>query len=194
RLGELLEVPHISTGDMLRGEVAHNTELGRRAQEHMNAGQLVPDELVIEIVGRRLDEPDARGGWILDGFPRNVNQARALDRLLGDSAPEAVLTLEVPDHEVFVRIAGRRTCPRGHVYNLTRNPPRKPGVCDIDGEPLRQREDASEEVVKERLESYKQETTPALDFYDRKGVLVRIDGTGEPDQVYERVLAKLKRA
>jgi adenylate kinase len=192
RLGDRLGVPHISTGDILRAEVAHNSALGRRAQEHMNAGRLVPDELVSEITRNRLAEPDSIGGWILDGFPRDLGQAQALDEQLGDSGPQAVVVLEVPEEEVFARIAGRRTCPQGHVYHVTRNPPRKPGVCDVDGEPLSQREDASEEVIRERLVSYKKETTPALDFYERKGVLLPLDGTGEPDDVFERVVSKLE--
>jgi adenylate kinase len=192
RLGERLGVPHISTGDILRAEVAHNSELGRRAQEHMNAGRLVPDELVTEITRNRLAEPDSSGGWILDGFPRALGQAQALDDQLEDAGPQAVIVLEVPEDEVFARIAGRRTCPRGHVYHVTRNPPRVPGVCDVDGEPLGQREDASEEVIRERLESYKKETSPVLDFYDRKDVLISLDGTGEPDEVFERVVATLE--
>jgi adenylate kinase len=189
RLADLLGAPHISTGDMLRREVANESALGRRAQVHMNAGRLVPDELVTEITTQRLTEPDAGDGWILDGFPRNLTQARALDDALAGAGPEAVIVLEVPDEEVFIRIAGRRTCPRGHVYNMTRNPPKRPGVCDIDGEPLTQREDASHEVVEERLAIYKRETTPLLDYYYDEGILHRVDGVGSPDEVYRRVKA-----
>ncbi|MGH2750611.1 MAG: adenylate kinase [Actinomycetota bacterium] len=194
RLGEHLSVPHISTGAMLRAEVAESSDLGRRAQGFMKDGRLVPDDLVTEMVLRRLAEPDAPDGWILDGFPRNLNQAQAMDRDLGDSRAEAVLVLEVPDEEVFVRIAGRRTCPNGHVYNLTKNPPRTPGVCDVDGEPLQQREDASEDVIRDRLQIYRRETVPVLEFYDRKGILHRLDGTGEPDEVYARVIDVLREA
>lgn len=193
RLGKHLGVPHISTGAMLRAEVAERSDLGRRAHSFMKDGRLVPDDLVTEITQRRLAEPDARAGWILDGFPRNLSQAQVMDRDLGDSGADTVLVLEVPDEEVFVRIAGRRTCPKGHVYNLTRNPPRTPGVCDIDGEPLQQREDASEEVIRDRLQIYRRETVPVLDFYDRKGMLHRLDGTGEPDEVYARVIDVLER-
>jgi len=191
RLAEHLGVPHISTGDMLRAEVANSSSLGSRAQSFMNSGELVPDEIVVEMTRRRLGEPDASGGWILDGFPREISQAQALDEQLGDSVPEAVVVLEVPDEEVYVRIAGRRTCPNGHVYNVKRSPPKTPGVCDIDGLSLQQREDASEEVVAERLAVYKRETTPVLDYYDNKRLLHRIDGTGEPDDIYERVLNEL---
>ena len=188
RVGE----PHISTGDMLRTEVANASVLGKRVHDHMNAGRLVPDELVTEITTRRLTEQDASGGWILDGFPRNLSQARALHDALEGAGPEAVIVLEVPDKEVFIRIAGRRTCPRGHVYNLTRSPPRMPGVCDIDGEPLRQREDASHHVVEDRLAIYKQRTTPVLDYYYDEGILHRVDGVGSPDEVYARALKVLE--
>jgi adenylate kinase len=184
-----MRVPHISTGDMLRREVASASALGRRAQEHMNAGRLVPDELVTEITTQRLSEPDAGEGWILDGFPRNLSQARVLHDALAGARTEAAIVLEVPDKEVFVRIAGRRTCPSGHVYNMTRNPPKRPGVCDIDGEPLTQRADASHEVVEERLAIYKRETTPLLDYYSDEGILHRVDGVGSPDEVYRRVKA-----
>jgi adenylate kinase len=192
RLADLMGVPHVSTGDMLRREVANASALGRRAQEHMNAGRLVPDELVTEITTRRLTEPDAGDGWILDGYPRNLAQARALHDALAGAGPEAVIVLDVPNEEVFIRIAGRRTCPRGHVYNTTRNPPKEPGVCDIDGEPLSQREDASHEVVEERLAIYKRETTPPLEYYNEEGILHRVDGVGSPDEVYKRVLEALE--
>jgi adenylate kinase len=192
RLADHIVVPHISTGDILRREVANASALGRRAQEHMNAGRLVPDELVTEITTQRLSEADAGDGWILDGFPRNLSQARALHDALAGAGPETVVVLEVPDKEVFIRIAGRRTCLRGHVYNMTRNPPKRPGVCDIDGEPLTQREDASHEVVEERLAIYKRETTPLLDYYYDEGILHRVDGVGSPDEVYKRVVKALE--
>ena len=177
---------------MLRAEVANSSALGSRAQTFMNSGELVPDEIVVEMTRRRLQEPDAREGWILDGFPRELSQAQALEEQLGSSGPEAVVVLEVPDEEVYVRIAGRRTCPNGHVYNIKRSPPKSTGVCDIDGLPLQQREDASEEVVAERLEIYKREIGPVLDHYANKGILHRVDGTGDPDEVYERALHELE--
>ena len=192
RLAEQLGVPHISTGQMLRAEVADESALGSRAQTFMNSGELVPDEIVVEMTKRRLGEPDATDGWILDGFPRELSQAQALEEQLGSSGPEAVVVLEVPDDEVFTRIAGRRTCPKGHVYNIKRSPPKSPGVCDIDGLPLQQRADASEKVVAERLAIYEQETKPVLDHYDNKGLLHGVDGTGDPDEIYERVLIELE--
>jgi adenylate kinase len=193
RLADHLGEPHISTGDMLRTEVANASALGRRVHDHMNAGRLVPDELVTEITTRRMAEPDAADGWILDGFPRNLTQARALHDALGGAGAEAVIVLEVPDEEVFIRIAGRLTCPRGHVYNLTRNPPKTPGFCDIDGEPLSQRDDAAHDVVEERLAIYKQATIPLLDYYFDEGILYRVDGVGTPDEVYGRALKVLAR-
>ncbi len=191
-LSEHLDVPHISTGDMLRAEVAGASALGERAQSFMNSGELVPDEIVVEMTRRRLEEPDATGGWILDGFPRELSQAKALEEQLGSAGPEAVVVLEVPDEEVYVRIAGRRTCSDGHVYNVKRSPPKSPGICDIDGLPLQQREDASEEVVAERLEIYERETVPVIGYYTNNGLLHRVDGTGEPDDIYERVLKELE--
>jgi len=190
-LAEHLGVPHISTGDILRAEVANASALGRRAHHYMTAGQLVPDELVTEISRRRLTAPDALDGWILDGFPRDLNQAESLAAALGRAGPEAVFALEVPDQEVIVRIAGRLTCPRGHVYNAEKDPPRRPGICDIDGEPLGRREDASPAVIEERMAIYKRETTPVLDYYERERLLHRVDGLGERDEIYERVLARL---
>lgn len=192
RLAGHLGVPHISTGDMLREEVTSESALGRRARDYMNAGRLVPDGLVTEVTTRRLTETDAGDGWILDGFPRNLTQARALDGALTGAGAEAVIVLEVPDKEVFIRIAGRLTCPRGHVYNLTRSPPKDPGICDVDGEPLSQREDASHHVVEERIGIYKRATTPVLDYYYNEGLLDRVDGMGAPDEVYERVLKVLE--
>jgi len=192
RLASRLGVPHISTGDMLRAEVDSSSVLGRHAHDYMNAGRLVPNELVTEITNRRLMEPDAVDGWILDGFPRNRTQARALDVALTGAGPEAVVVLEVPDKEVVIRISGRLTCPRGHVYNLTRNPPREPGICDVDGEQLHQREDAAHDVVLERIAIYKRATTPVFDYYYNEGLLYRVDGMGAPDEVYERVVKVLE--
>ena len=192
RLSEEIGVPHIATGDILRNEVSENTELGRRAKSFRDSGRLVPDELVTEVTLRRLARPDARDGWILDGFPRTLRQARDLDDDLKDVGVELVLGLEVPDAEVFVRITGRRTCPQGHVYHVDRNPPRAPGVCDVDGLPLEQREDDSEDVIRDRLEIYKRESEPLLDYYARQNLVRRIEGIGEPDEVYERIVAALK--
>ena len=193
KLAQELGVPHIATGDMLRREVSQDTELGRRAKEFMDSGRLVPDELITEITVQRLERPDARRGWILDGFPRTLRQAQDLDDHIDDGV-ELALVLEIPDDEVFSRIAGRRTCPKGHVYHVDENPPRSPGICDVDGLPLTQREDAADDVIRDRLDIYKRESSPLLDYYDAKGVLVRLDGTGPLEDVYERLTAALERA
>lgn len=189
RLARELGVPHVAVGDMLRREVAADTELGRRAQGFMDAGQLVPDDLVVGMAAARLSEPDAADGWILDGFPRNLGQAQALAERAQDRGLDLVLVLEVPDEEVFDRISGRRSCPRGHVYHVERNPPRIPGICDEDGEPLYQREDSAAEVIRRRLEIYKRETSPVLEFYERQGLLRRVSGLGTPEEVHARVAA-----
>jgi adenylate kinase len=192
KLAEAIQVPHIATGDMLRREVAEDTELGRRTKSFVDAGRLVPDELITAITLRRLGQADARNGWILDGFPRTLKQAKELDERLEGRGVGLVLVLEVPDDEVFTRIAGRRTCPKGHVYHVERNPPKIPGICDADGLPLEQREDAADDVVRDRLEIYKRESAPLLDYYDRRGIVRHLDGTGALDDVYERLLATVK--
>ncbi len=193
RLSDRLGVPHISTGDLLRREVAEGSTLGGRAKSFMDAGRLVPDDLVTDITLEQLTQPDAREGWILDGFPRNLGQAQDLDEKLKDADIDVVLVLEVPDDDVFARIAGRRSCPKGHVYHLERNPPRTPGICDIDGEPLEQREDASEEVIRARLEVYKREIAPVLEYFGRRDLVRPLDGTGGVDEVHARILAELER-
>jgi adenylate kinase len=192
RLSAEFNLPHIATGDMLRHEVEGATELGRRAKSFMDRGELVPDELVVELTVNRLRRPDAVDGWILDGFPRNIGQARGLDEELGAKGLELVIALDVPNEEIIDRISGRRVCPRGHVYHVTRNPPQRDNVCDEDGEPLSQREDDKEEVVRHRIEIYDQETPPLLVFYEGRGILRRVDGRGSPDEVYREIVAGLR--
>ena len=193
RLARDIGVPHIATGDMLRREVAEGTDLGRRAKRFMDAGLLVSDKVITEATLRRLTRPDARAGWILDGFPRTLRQAQVLDADQTGGGVDLVLVLEVPDGEVFDRIAGRRTCPRGHVFHLTRNPPATPGLCDVDGLPLTQREDAAEEIIRERLNIYGQQSAPVFEHYDKRGILRRIDGMGSVDEVYHRLLEALEK-
>jgi adenylate kinase len=188
-----LDVPAIATGDMLRHEVEEGTNLGRRAKSFMDRGELVPDELVVELAVSRLGRPDAASGWILDGFPRNVGQARGLDEELGDASVEVVIALDIPNQEIIDRISGRRVCPQGHVYHVTRDPPQQEGVCDEDGEPLTHRDDDNEAVARHRVEIYEEQTRPVLEFYDDRGLLRRVDGDGTPEDVYKRVIAVLKR-
>jgi adenylate kinase len=180
-------IPHVSTGDMLRKEVAAATDLGSRAKRIMDAGDLVPDDLVMTMVVQRLSQADVSRGWILDGFPRTLPQAQALDAALQPRGIDVVVALKVPRDEVIDRVVGRRSCPRGHIYHVTSNPPGRAGVCDVDGEPLFQRPDDTEQVVLDRLSVYERETAPLIDHYRRQGDLAEIDGTGAPGEVYERV-------
>ena len=185
RLAQELGIPHIASGDMFREEVAQGTELGRAAKRYLDAGEYVPDEVTIEMVSERLRRPDARRGFVLDGFPRTLAQAKALD---GRVDLDAVILLDVPEHEVVRRISGRRSCPEGHVYHLEDEPPEQPGRCDRDGQPLYQRDDDREEVVRNRLRVYRHQTEPVVDLYRDKGLLRRVDGLGDPDMVAKRVL------
>jgi len=191
RLASDLNVPRIATGDMLRSEVDEGTELGRRAKSFMDQGELVPDDVVVRLAVQRLARPDAADGWILDGFPRNLSQARGLDEELEGRGVDLVLALEVQMEEIIERISGRRVCSRGHVYHVKRDPPRRDGVCDQDDEPLFQREDDKEAVVRHRAEIYEVETRPLLELYEGRSLLRRVNGTGRPEEVYRRVVEML---
>jgi adenylate kinase len=190
RLCQRLGVPQVSTGDMLREARAAGTELGQRADGYMKHGQLVPDELVIDLVGERLQRSDAAPGFVLDGFPRTVNQAEALDRLLGRLGRELdhVILLEVPDALIVERISNRRVGETtGRIYNLKYDPP--PSVDrGLGGERLVQRDDDREDVVRKRLAAYAAQTAPLIAFYANKGLLRRVDGVGTVDEVTARLL------
>jgi adenylate kinase len=184
-------LPHISTGEMLRAAVANATEMGREAQTYMERGALVPDEVVTGVVRDRLAEPDAAEGFLLDGFPRTVPQAEALDALLaeGGRAITHVVAIDVPADELVQRIAGRRSCAVcGKIYNIVFDPPRADGVCDLDGGELVQRADDNEETVRKRIGVYERQTAPLVGYYTDKGVLQSAFGGGKrPDEVYEQV-------
>jgi adenylate kinase len=184
-------LPHISTGEMLRAAVARGTAMGREAQKYMESGALVPDEVVIGVVRDRLAEPDAAGGFLLDGFPRTVPQAEALDAMLAEAGRGIthVVLIEVPAEELVQRIAGRRSCAVcGKIYNVAFDPPRADGVCDVDGGELVQRADDNEETVRNRIAVYEQQTAPLVGYYTDKGVLQSAFGGGKrPDEVYEQV-------
>ncbi|MCS6858729.1 MAG: adenylate kinase [Abditibacteriales bacterium] len=185
-LAEFLGVPVIATGDLLRAEVAADTPLGRQAREFMEQGALVPDPLVMEILKRRLAQPDCEQGFILDGFPRTLAQAQALEELLGPQgrAIEAVLELEVPEAVLVERFSGRRVCRHcGHVYHLHTHPPRCAGTCDRCGDALIQRADDTPATVRTRLQIYHQATEPLIHFYRERGLLHRIDGSGDIDRI-----------
>jgi adenylate kinase len=192
RLQADFALAHISTGDMLRAQVAQGTDLGREAQKYMKAGELVPDEVILGMIGHRIGEQDAREGFLLDGFPRNTSQADALATTLASSERRlmAVLLIEVPDDEVVRRLAGRRVCLKsGHVYHVEFDPPKREGVCDQDGSRLIQREDDQEETIRRRLDVYARQTSPLINYYERAGLLRRFDGQRHPDEVHDHIRA-----
>jgi len=192
RLQADFELAHISTGDMLRAQVAQGTELGAEAQKFMNAGELVPDEVILGMIAQRISEQDARDGFLLDGFPRNVEQADALAAMLVDAQRRltAALLIEVSDDEVVRRLAGRRVCMKsGHVYHVEFDPPKHEDACDQDGSRLIQREDDREETIRRRLEVYRRQTAPLVDYYEDAGLLRRFDGRRNPNEVHNHIRA-----
>jgi adenylate kinase len=194
RLQEDFRLPYYATGDILRAAVRDETELGQTAKEYMDRGDLVPDEVIIGVITERLDESEAADGFILDGFPRTLPQAEALDaelQKLGRGLTLALL-IEVPDEEVVRRLGGRRTCAKnGHIFHLEFDPPKEPDVCDIDGSRLVIREDDKPEVIRHRLEQYREKTEPLVGYYEDKGLLRRVNGAQSPDDVSDRIRALL---
>jgi adenylate kinase len=193
RLRDDFGLPHISTGDMLRAEVADETPLGQKAKGYMDAGDLVPDEVIIGMITHRVREHDADDGFLLDGFPRNAQQADALaDALskLGRKLAGALL-IEVSDDDLVRRLAGRRVCVRNpsHIYHVDFDPPKHVDVCDQDGARLIQRDDDREETIRHRLDVYHSQTEPLIEHYDDAGLLRRFDGTRPPDEVHDRIRA-----
>jgi len=184
-------IPHISTGDILRGAVKNQTQMGLEAKKYMDAGELVPDSVVIGIVKDRLQEPDTANGFLMDGFPRTIPQAEALDEALEqlDRAVTKVLALLVDEEELILRLTGRRICRECQApFHVEFNKPAKEGVCDNCGGELYQRDDDSEATVRNRLEVYRAQTEPLIDYYDRQGLVARVDGTGNtPEGVYEQI-------
>ena len=190
KLIEELDFPHIATGDIFRQAVSQGTELGKQAKSYMDAGQLVPDEVVIGIVQERLSQPDCQDGFLLDGFPRTVKQAEALDEVLKDTPLDMVLYIDVAFEELVERLAGRRICRKcGRSYHVKFNPPQVRGVCDVDGGELYQRDDDTEETARERLEVYLENTRPLVDYYEQKGLLTRINGSKSPEDVFQEILS-----
>ncbi|MFF3751205.1 adenylate kinase [Streptomyces sp. NPDC002018] len=197
-LAKNLSIPHISTGDLFRANISKGTDLGKQAKAYMDAGNLVPDEVTIAMALDRMSQPDAASGFLLDGFPRNVSQAEALDEALKREGLklDAVLDLEVPEEEVVKRIAGRRICrsDSSHVFHVTYSPPKQPGVCDVCGGELYQRDDDSEETVRTRLEVYHTQTEPIIDYYRAQGLVVTISALGKVTEVTERAMEALQGA
>ncbi|MFF4317184.1 adenylate kinase [Streptomyces sp. NPDC001568] len=196
-LAKNLNIPHISTGDLFRANISQGTDLGLRAKAFMDAGDLVPDEITIGMAKDRMEQPDAVNGFLLDGFPRNVSQAEALDAMLdsGSMKLDAVLDLEVEEDEVVKRIAGRRVCRKAsaHVFHVTYAAPKTEGVCDTCGGELYQRDDDSEATVRNRLEVYHTQTEPIIDYYKAQGLLVTIPALGEVADVTKRAMEALQK-
>jgi adenylate kinase len=184
-------IVHISTGDMLRAAVREGTELGKRAKAVMDAGQLVSDEIMLGLIGERLAQPDAATGWLLDGFPRTAEQAKGLLDLVGEDGVEVAVNLEVPEDVVVERISSRRVCENcGAIYSL-QAPPSTPGVCDQCGGSVVQRADDTEEAVRKRLSLYNEQTEPLLEWFADRGLLVTVDGVGEPASITAKVIAAI---
>ncbi len=194
RLAEDFGLPYIATGNMLREAVREESELGAKAREYMDRGDLVPDELIIEMIKERLDKPDAAGGFILDGFPRTGKQAEVLDDELKqvDRQLSAALLIDVPEEEVVRRLSGRRVCVKGqHNFHVDFDPPKHPDRCDVDGSRLVVRDDDKPEVVHHRLGQYREKTEPLIDYYENQEILRKIDGSRSPDQVHDQIRAIL---
>jgi adenylate kinase len=186
-----IKAPQIASGDLLRAAARNGTELGQKAKRFMDRGALVPDELVLGLIGERLDQPDAKDGFILDGFPRSVAQAETLAGMLkqrGIRLDKAVAII-VPDDEIIKRISGRRTCRKcGAMYHIIYDPPRNVDLCNACNGDLYQRDDDAEDTVKARLDVYDESTRPLLDYYGKIGLLAKIDGIGSPAEIEKRIL------
>jgi adenylate kinase len=187
-------LPYYSTGIILRNAVDTDTALGREAKEYMDAGELVPDDLICRVIEERFDSGEADDGFLLDGFPRTIGQAEMLEGALDSRGRllTAVLLIDVDDDEVIRRLSGRRTCVKnGHVYHVEFDPPKNEGVCDQDGSRLEQRDDDKPETIRKRLSVYHEQTAPLVDWYEDRGELRRFDGTRTPDEVHGRIRATL---
>lgn len=196
RLVEKYGIPQISTGDLLRAAVAAGTSLGKEAKAYMDRGELVPDKVVLGMVKERLSQNDCKRGFILDGFPRNVAQAEALDKMLSEmNMPlDLALNLDVPFDDLMKRLTGRRTCKScGQMYNVYYSPSKVEGKCDKCGGELFQRDDDKEETIRKRLEVYRAQTEPLIDYYSKKGILKSVSGTGSIDEIFNSICAILEK-
>jgi adenylate kinase len=194
RLQEDFHLPYYATGDILRAAVRDETELGREAKEYMNRGDLVPDEVIVGVIGERIAQHEAADGFILDGFPRTTVQAEALDSKMAELGREltAALLIDATEDEVVRRLGGRRTCVKnGHVFHVEFDPPKNEGICDVCGARLEIRDDDKPEVIRHRLEQYHSKTEPLIARYEEAGILRRIDGSLSPDEVGDRIRAML---
>jgi len=193
-LSGLLGVPHISTGDIFRRAIQEGTPLGKKVEAYLKSGGLVPDELTVEIVKERLSQPDCQRGFLLDGFPRTIPQAQALDAWLearGEKL-DAVINLQVSEEELMARLTGRRICPQcGATYHLKYDPPQRDEICDRCGSPLIQREDDRPETVSKRLATYRQQTQPLINYYKERNLLKGVDGNGDIEEVTQSIIQML---
>lgn len=189
-IAEKYHLPHVSTGDIFRANIKNGTELGKEAKGYMDRGELVPDELTVRILLDRVAQDDCKGGYILDGFPRNIPQAEVLEKeleKLGDKIDVAI-DMEVPDESIIRRMSGRRACSScGATYHIVNVPPKKEGVCDVCGEALILRDDDKEETVQKRLDVYHAQTQPLIEFYTKKGILKTVDGTQDMMDVFQAI-------
>ena len=195
-LSERYGIPHISTGDIFRMNIKNNTELGQKAKGYMDAGQLVPDELVVDLVVDRIKAKDCMKGFILDGFPRTIPQAEALDYALNNQNEKIdyAINVDVPDENIIKRMSGRRACVGcGATYHLVYNPTKTEGVCDVCGEKLILRDDDKPETVQKRLDVYHEHTQPLIDYYNKKEVILTVDGTQDIDVVYDEITKVLDK-
>lgn len=193
-ISDKYKIPHISTGDIFRMNIKNNTELGMKAKEYMDQGLLVPDELVVDIVVDRLKQEDCNSGYILDGFPRTIPQAKELDKALSEMKQKIdyAINVEVPDERIISRMAGRRACVNcGATYHIVNMPPKKENICDNCGNELVLREDDKEETVYKRLSVYHEQTQPLIDYYSQKNILLNVDGTKHMDDVTEDIIKVL---
>lgn len=189
-LAEKYGIPHISTGDIFRANIKNNTELGKKAKSYMDAGQLVPDELVVDLVVDRIKDEDCMKGFILDGFPRTIPQAEALDYALNNQNEKIdyAINVDVPDENIITRMSGRRACVGcGATYHIVYNPTKVEGICDACGQNLILREDDKPETVKKRLEVYHEQTQPLIEHYEAKGALLTVDGTQDINDVFAAI-------
>ncbi|MBQ9631653.1 MAG: adenylate kinase [Lachnospiraceae bacterium] len=194
QIADHYRIPHISTGDIFRANIKEGTELGKKAKEYMDKGALVPDELTCDLVVDRICKDYCKNGFVLDGFPRTIPQAEALDAALSDmgQSMDYAVDVDVPDEAIIGRMSGRRACLNcGATYHIVSIPPKKEGICDRCGEKLVQRDDDKEETVKNRLNVYHEQTQPLIAFYQEKGILRTVDGTRPMDEVFDAIQAIL---
>lgn len=193
-LSEELKIPHISTGDIFRANIKGGTPLGLLARSYIDSGKLVPDDVTVDIVGSRLKDDDCKNGFIMDGFPRTIPQAQLFDKMLDErnTAIDAVINITADDSVIIKRLSGRRMCPCGKIYHMESNPPKTEGICDVCGSRLYIRDDDKEETIRERLRTYHQQTSPLVDYYQKKGLLMDFDGTKPKEVTTREILESLK--